>query len=184
MGNEGAQIKCSDKANTPPISLGDLFSEGDLAFISDGTSSEVFQITRIQSDHLFHETSPPWNDDNKLDHRYAVGSTLTEVTNYSFYVKMDDTGRRNLMVKSQAWPEQVLAGDVEDFQVRFKMKSGTWKDTIDANEITLNEIRQVEITMRSKSFKPIRGYRDPKYGDAYKHMELKSIVIPKSIAVM
>jgi type IV pilus assembly protein PilW len=184
MGNEGAQIKCSDKANTPPESLADLFAEGDLAFISDGTYSEVFQITRIQADHLYHETSPPWNDDNKLDHRYAAGSTLSTVTNYSFYVKADDTGRRNLMVKSQAWPEQVLAGDVEDFQVRFKMKSGVWKDTIEANEITLNEIRHVEITMRTRSAQPIRGYRDPKYGDAYKHMELKGIIIPKSIAVM
>jgi type IV pilus assembly protein PilW len=184
MGNEGSQIKCSDKANTPPEPLDELFTDGDLAFISDGTHSEIFQITNIQADHLYHDAAFPWNDDMKLDHRYVAGSTLSMVTNYSFYVKADDTGRRNLMVKSQAWPEQILAGDVEDFQVRFKMKSGQWKDTIEANKITLNEIRHVEITMRTRSAKPIRGYRDSKYGDAYKHMELKGVVIPKSITVM
>ena len=36
---------------------------------------------------------------------------------------------RNLMVQSQAYPAQILCGDVEDFQVRFKMKSGQWKKT-------------------------------------------------------
>ncbi len=184
MGNVGAQIKCSDKANFPPEALVDILTDYDLAFISDGTYSEVFQITKILADHLYHEASPPWNDDNKLDHRYAIGSTLTAITNYSFYVRVDSTGHSNLMVKSQAWPEQILAGDVEDFQVRFKMKSGQWKDTIEANEITLNEIRHVEITMRTRSAKPIRGYRDSKYGDAYKHMELKGIIIPKSVTVM
>ena len=52
------------------------------------------------------------------------------------------------------------------------------------SEITLNEIRQVEIYIRARSREPIQGYRDSQYGDAYKHLELKSIVIPKSIAVL
>lgn len=59
MGNVGAQIKCSDKANFPPEALVDILSDFDLAFISDGTYSEVFQITKILADHLYHEASPP-----------------------------------------------------------------------------------------------------------------------------
>jgi len=37
MGNEGAQIKCSDKGNVPPIPVENLLEVGDLAVISDGT---------------------------------------------------------------------------------------------------------------------------------------------------
>jgi type IV pilus assembly protein PilW len=183
MGNEGAQIKCSDKANNPPVPLDDIFTIGDIAFISDGTFSEIFQITRIQADHLFHETSLPWNDDNKLDHRYVEGSTLTAVTNYSFFVDTDDEGRPNLMVRTLVYPPQVLS-DVEQFQVRFRMRNGLWQNTVDTDEITRNEVSQVELYIRARSHDPIRGYRDPQYGDAYKHMELKTIVIPKNIAVM
>lgn len=184
MGNEGSQIKCSDKANSPPVSLVDLFTDGDVVFISDGTYSELFQITRIMADHLFHETSLPWNDDNKLDHRYAEGSTLTAVTNYVFFVDTDEEGRPNLMVRTLVHPPQVLAGDIEQFQVRFRMRNGLWQDTVDAGELTRNEVSQVEIYIRARSHDPIKGYRNPQYGDAYKRMELRTIVIPKNISVM
>ncbi len=184
MGNEGSQIKCSDKANTPSVPLEDIFTPNDVVYISDGTHSELFQITRIQADHLFHETSPPWNDDNKLDHRYAEGSTLTAVSNYTFFVETDEDGNPNLMVRTLVHPPQVLAGDIEQFQVRFRMRNGQWQDTVDAGELTRNEVSQVEIYLRIRSHDPIRGYRDPKYGDAYKHMELKTIVIPKNVSVM
>lgn len=184
MANESAQIRCSVKPNPPAVPLTDVFSVNDLAFISNGTFSEVFQVTKVQGDLLFHETSLPWNSSANLQHRYETQSSLSAVEVYSFYVKTDESGHQNLMVKSPAWPEQVLAGDIEDFQVRFNMKSGNWKDTVEANEITLNEIREVEVTLRARSSQPLRGYRDAKYGDAYKHMELKNAVIPKSIAVL
>ncbi|MHB9031121.1 MAG: prepilin-type N-terminal cleavage/methylation domain-containing protein [Candidatus Latescibacterota bacterium] len=184
MGNEGSQVKCSDKANDPAVPLTDIFTPGDIVFISDGTFSEIFQITSIQGDHLFHETSLPWNDDKKLDHRYVEGSTLTSVTNYSFFVAPDEEGRPNLMVRTLVYPPQVLAGDVEQFQVRFRMRNGQWQNTVDADEINRNEVSQVEIYLRTRSREPIRGYEDPEYGDAYKRMELKTIVIPKNIAVL
>jgi prepilin-type N-terminal cleavage/methylation domain-containing protein len=184
MANESAQIRCSVKPNSPPVPLTDLFTVNDLAFISNGTFSEVFQITKIQGDLLFHDLSLPWNGGAALEHKYESQSSLSAVDVYRFYVKTDDSGRRNLMVKTQSWPEQVLAGDIEDFQVRFNMKSGIWKDTVEANEITLNEIREVEVLIRSRSPEPLRGYRDAKYGDAYRHLELKKTVIPKSIAVI
>jgi type IV pilus assembly protein PilW len=184
MGNEGSQIKCSDKANNPSIPLSDIFAAGDIAYISDGTISEIFQITRIQADHLFHETSLPWNDDNKLDHRYVEGSTLTAVTNYSFFIETDEEGHPNLMVSTFVYPPQVLAGDVEQFQVRFRMRNGQWQNMVDADEINRNEVSQVEIYLRARSHEPVRGYEDPEYGDGYKRMELKTIVIPKNIAVI
>ena len=179
MGNEGSQIKCSDKGNVPPQALESLFELGDLAVISDGTFTEVFQITTVQADHLWHNEAPPWNDDNKLDHRYTAGSTIMSVTHYSFFVAADESGHPNLMVKTQAYPPQILAGDVDQFQIRFKMKSGAFQNDIAANEV--EDIRQVEITIRARTPKPIPGYRDPVFGDGYKRLELKITVIPKNL---
>lgn len=184
MGNVGSQIKCSDKANSPSVPLDELFSIGDVVFISDGTYSEIFAITDISGDHLFHATYLPWNDDNKLSHRYAAGSTLTTITNYTFFVETDEDGRPNLMLRSLVYEPQILAGDIEQFQVRFGMRNGTWQNTVDADEITRNEVSQVEIYLRARSHDPIPGYTDPKYGDSYRHMDLKTIVIPKNIAAM
>ncbi len=184
MGNEDSPIKCSDKTSVPAIPLDELLAIKDLGVISDGTFSEVFQITDISGDQVLHDTSLPWNDSKQLEHRYAIGSTFSMVANYSFFVATDEKGRPNLMVRTQAYPPQILAGDVEQFQVRFLMKSGQWQDTVDASEITMNEVSQVEIYMRARSPQPIRGYRDPVYGDAYKRMELRTMVIPRNISVI
>jgi hypothetical protein len=86
------------------------------------------------------------------------------------------------MTKTQAYPPQILGGDIENFQIRFKMKSGSWQNTVLSNEVY--DIRQIEITLRARSPKPIKNYRDPIYGDGYKRLELKSIVIPKNIVVI
>ena len=173
MGNEGAQVVVS------PV---DGISTGDLIVISDGTFSEIFYVTEIRADHLYHDTYLPYNDDFKLTHRYVAGSTVTVVSHYSFFVATDEQGHPNLMTKTQAYPPQILGGDIEYFQIRFKMKSGSWQNTVLSNEVY--DIRQIEITLRARSPKPIRNYQDPVYGDAYKRLELKSIVIPKNIVVI
>ncbi|MDP2982790.1 MAG: prepilin-type N-terminal cleavage/methylation domain-containing protein [Candidatus Latescibacter sp.] len=173
MGNEGAQIK---------VSSTDGIEEGDLIVISDGTFSELFYVTSIQSDHLFHAKYLPYNDDNKLEHRYTSGSTVTVVSHYSFFIQTDAQGHPNLMTKTQAYPGQILGGDIDRFQIRFKMKSGSWQNTVSATEVY--DIRQIEITLRARSPQPLRNYRDPVYGDGYMRLELKSIVIPRNIVIV
>ena len=171
-GNAGAQEKLDD---TSEIEI------GDLCVISDGTYSEIFIITDKTDLHVWHDTFLPWNDDKKLDHRYAEGSTLTVISYYQFYIDTDAQGRTNLVLKHQYYPPQILAGDIDDFQVRFQMKSGQWRNEVDANEIY--DIRVVEITIRAKTPEPIPNYTDPVYGDSYKRVELKSQVIPKNIVI-
>ena len=179
MGNTGSQIKCSDKGNDPPIPVEDLLESGDLAVISDGTFTEVFKVTSLSASHIWHEADPPWNPTNQLDHRYTIGSTVLVVTHYSFFVETDEAGNSNLMVKTQAYPAQILAGNVDQFQVRFNMKSGQWTDDIAADEV--EDIRRIEITVRARSEKPIPGYTDPLYHDAYKRIELRTVIIPKNL---
>jgi prepilin-type N-terminal cleavage/methylation domain-containing protein len=168
-------------ANVKPDSI-QKFEQGDLVVISDGTFQELFLVTQITGGRLCHATSLPWNNDANLDHQYSTGSTLTAIDQFNFYSKTDASGHRNLMVKTQAYPEQILGGDIDRFQIRFKMKSGSWQTTIAASEVY--DIRQIEITMRARSSRPLRNYRDPVYGDSYKRLELKSIVIPRNIVIV
>jgi len=85
------------------------------------------------------------------------------------------------MLRHQAYPAQILLGDVDDFQVRFQMKSGAWQDEVTVDEIY--NIRVVEITIRAKTPEPVRNYTDPAYGDSYKRVEMKSKIIPLNIVV-
>jgi hypothetical protein len=170
MAGEDSQIPCGATVGIRP---------GDLAVISDGTFSEMFMVTDIQADRLIHEASPPWNDDDSLDHAYAAGSTVTPLCQYSFYIAEDAEGHPNLMVKTQSEPPQILAGDTDQFQVRFKMKDDSWQDT--ASEVY--DIREIEISLRSRSPEPIQGYRDAVFGDGYKRLAMKTIVIPKNLMI-
>jgi len=173
MGNEGSQIKVD---NTDGLEV------GDLCVISDGVYQEIFMVTDINALHIWHQTAPPWNDDNKLEHRYAADSSITVVTHYSFFVQEDEDGHENLMVRTQAYEPQILLGDVEDFQVRFKMANGEWIDDPYPDEII--DIRMIEISLRARSGEPIKGYTDPVYGDSYKRIEMKTRVIPKNITIL
>ncbi len=172
-GNAGSQEMLDD---TSEIEI------GDLAVISDGTYSEIFIVTDKTDLHVWHDMYLPWNDDKKLDHRYAEGSTLTMISYYQFYVETTPEGRQNLVLKHQYYGPQILVGDVDDFQVRFQMKNSSWKDEPDATEIY--DIRVVEVTIRSRSPEPIPHYTDPAYGDGYKRIELKSKIIPKNITII
>ena len=173
MGNEGSQVKVD---NTDGLEI------GDLCVISDGTFQEIFLATDVKDMHIWHDTYEPWNDDKKLDHRYASDSSLTVVSYYSFFVEIDDEGRSNLMVTTQAYAPQLLIGDVDNFQIRFKMKNGEWIDEPYQDEII--DIRMIEITIRAQSPEPLPGYTDPVYGDAYKRIEMTSTVIPKNITIL
>lgn len=174
MTNPGSQIM---------VDQNDGVEVGDLCVISDGTHQEIFMVTKIVSLlHIWHEKAPPWNDDGKLDHAYTFNSSVTVVTHYSFYVDMDDEGRINLMVLTQAYDPQILIGDIDFFQIRFRMKDDTWLDEPDQEEIY--DIRMIEITIRARSPEPLKGYIDPEYGDEYQRIEMKSIVIPKNITII
>ncbi|MFC1692678.1 PilW family protein [Candidatus Latescibacterota bacterium] len=173
MGNEGLPVKVSD---TSEIEVGDLI------VISDGTWQELFYVTAKNNEVLFHTAHLPWNTSKFLEHKYIKDSTVTVVTHASFFVDVDEEGRSNLMIQTQSYAPQVLLGDVDDFQIRFKMKDGSWFDEIYPDEIY--DIRMIEIMLRARSTKPIKGYIDPVYGDGYKRIELKRVVIPKNITVV
>jgi prepilin-type N-terminal cleavage/methylation domain-containing protein len=171
MGNEGSQVKVN---NTDNIEVGDLIC---ISYPPNGWQ-EVFMVTKIASDqHLYHDAQLPWNDTNKLDHKYPAGSLCSVVTAYSFFVQTDQTGHSNLMVQTQAYRPQILAGDIDDFQIKFKLKDNSWVN----NPVEVSDVRMMEISVRARTPDPLKGYTDVKYGDEYKRIELKTKIIPKNI---
>lgn len=173
MSNQGSNVR---------VDNADDIEVGDLCVISDGTFAEIFMVTGIINNDLRHNTYLPWNDNGNLDRTYSVNSTVTVITSYSFYVQTTGDGRSNLVVESQAYNPQVLLGDVDDFQIRFHMKDDTWQDEVGTDEIY--DIRMIEITINARSPEPIQGYTDPLSGDAYKRIEMKSVIIPKNITII
>lgn len=172
MGNESSQVKVSSPQG---IEVGDLVV---ISYPPNGWQ-EIFKCTAISGNLLSHATSPPYNTDNNLDHIYPVGSIVSIATHYSFFIK-NEAGHPNLMVKTQVYNPEILAGDVESFQLRFKMKDNSW-----VNETTqLGDVRMVEISIIARTPDPIKGYIDPVYGDSYKRVELKTLVIPKNIILV
>jgi len=173
MANEGSQVKVDDT---------DGLEIGDLCVISDGTWQEIFLATDVKDMHIWHDEFPPWNDSMKLDHRYVEGSSLTVVTYYCFFVEVDEEGRSNLMVQTQAYEPQILLGDVDDFQIRFQMKNNEWINEPRADE--LYDIRMIEIAIRARSHNEIKGYTDPEFGDSYQRLEVTSQIIPKNLTIL
>lgn len=174
MGNEGSQIM---------VSSAEGIDEGDLVVISYPPNGwqEIFMCTKLASAlHVYHDAFPPYNPDNKLDHKYPEGSIVSVATHYSFFVENDENGHPNLMVRTQMYDPEILAGDIESFQLRFKMKDNTW-----LNETTqLGDVRMVEISIIARTPDPIKDYIDPVYGDSYKRVELKTVVIPKNVILV
>jgi hypothetical protein len=82
------------------------------------------------------------------------------------------------MVQTQGpYQAQILAGDIDNFQVRFKLKNDTWVNS----PVNVEDIRLMEITLRAMTPDPLQGYVDPVYGDSHKRIQLKTVVIPKNI---
>ena len=175
MANEDSQIKVND---------GSGINDYDLIVISYPPNGwqEVFMCTNVASAlYIDHDTYTPWNDDNNLDHAYPEGSVVSIVSHYSFFVEVDDEGRSNLMVLTQgSYGPQLLAGDIDDFQVLFKLKDNSWIDEPDE----LSDIRMIEIKIQAMTPEPIQGYVHPVYADAHKRVELKTVVIPKNIVMV
>ena len=172
MANIGANVKVTDNSE---IEVGDLI----VISLPDSGWQDIFMVTSKNAQNQIGHGNSIWCPNGNLNNRYLAGSTVTVVSYYSFFAETDDEGRSNLMVQTQAYEPMILAGDIDDFQVRFNLKDNSWVD----EPFDLSDIRMVEITLRLKTPDPIQGYLDPVYGDAHKRVELKSIVIPKNIVI-
>ena len=167
----GVAVKVSDTS---------AFSVGDIVVISDGTFSEVFQITDIpNSIQLKHATSPPYNDDVHLNNRYTAPSTVTMISHIFFYIDSSiDPDHPALVRSSPNLPRiQTLGENIEDMQLTYIMQDGSEVESTD----DVYNIRLIKFTLRARTENEEDGYTDPVYGDGFRRASLTRKIIPRSI---
>lgn len=170
-GNRGAPIMVTSVEG---------FKEGDILLISDGTFAEIFQVTDINPpSQLKHMSSPPYNDDNKLDRAYAEGSTVTMISHVFFYIDYTtDPDHPALVRASPNHPSiQVLGEDIEDMQIKYTMRDGS---VVDSTDDILN-IHLIELTLTARTENVEEGYVHPVFGDGYRRTSVTLKSIPRSI---
>jgi prepilin-type N-terminal cleavage/methylation domain-containing protein len=123
MPNESAELKVVDASN---------FDVGAIALIAGpveegGWGAEVFHITHISTegqDMIQHRRSPPWNEDQKLNHTYLPQSRVSMMTYRKYFIDNSDASHPALMVSDNEEAAAVLADNIENLQVVYDLASG------------------------------------------------------------
>ncbi len=120
------------------------FQEDTWAYIYDplADTGEFFYITHVQvsSSHIQHNTAP-------LSRKYPLGSLVTMVDMYKFYIDTTDSAHPNLMVMREGNRHYVYAEDVENLQFRYGLANGVFVDV----PPTASVVREVLITLTART---------------------------------
>ncbi|HEU5359790.1 MAG TPA: PilW family protein [Candidatus Deferrimicrobiaceae bacterium] len=104
---------------------------GDIAIIFDDTTADVFQVTAVQaSNHLQH--NPQGLFSGSFSKAYGEGSTVAKISYAGYYIDTSDpahpTLTRNILDNTGNFVPQIVADDIEDFQVRLVLENGSEYD--------------------------------------------------------
>jgi hypothetical protein len=149
MPNPSATIRCVSTAG---------FSVNDLVVVTNGASAHLFQVTGVQASpaDLAHATSSPYNTTGTLANwpagggGYGTGARVFKVGWITY--RVDSTSYRRPAVVRQEFGKaaQLVALDVESFQIWYRMADGTST----RNPINLPMIDQVVPMVRTLTLQP------------------------------
>lgn len=135
MGSQGDPILCAGWDV-------DCFNVGRPAYIFDASAGvgEFFNVAGTQA-------SPEAITHSGLSRSYPIGSRVSFLHEYTFYLDNSDTLHPRLMMRQFNDAPEVYAENIEDFQVRYIMTSG---DTLDLPTVpTL--VRRVVVNLVSRT---------------------------------
>lgn len=125
----------NDMANTSSalnVAAPTQFSTGNLVVVSDkaGNSWHMFQVTGVSGSTLQHATSSSYNDpaalaDNWPTNGYARGSFVYKVSRLTYRVDSLSFNRPCLVRQEFGGPPQVVAYDLNRFQVWYRMQDSS-----------------------------------------------------------
>jgi prepilin-type N-terminal cleavage/methylation domain-containing protein len=122
MPNPSSTLKVNDTSG---------FSDGDLVVISDGTSANMFEVTGVNgsASTLQHNPASPYNPPGGFSQwpqgGYGVGTQVFKVEIISYRVDPTSYRRPALVRRPFRGTEQIVAYDVDRFQVWYRMQDGT-----------------------------------------------------------
>jgi len=140
------------------------FRENTWAYIYDPSADtgEFFYITQVQtsSSHIQHNTTD-------LSRCYPVGSIVTYMDMFKFYIDKSDTNHPNLMEQHILDTPLVYAENIEDLQFRYGLANGVYVDVPPAASV----VREVVISLTARTDK-----KDLQFAGEYRRRSLTSEV--------
>ncbi|MBT1076203.1 prepilin-type N-terminal cleavage/methylation domain-containing protein [Geobacter grbiciae] len=166
-------MKVSAVGSVPPSrTLNDDFIKGDLFLVYDpsdpGKPATRFQATNVTAPDKIHHNPGGYNPPGgALDVAYGVGSKvlnlrLMQAKSVSYSVDARQNLIKTVEDLSLIDPPanqrtKIVASGVEDLQIRYQFKDGTWKNAGDPGFVA-KDLRAIQVSIIVKTEKP-----DPRY---------------------
>lgn len=146
------------------------FQESSWAYIYDSAADtgEFFLIAVVNTGD--DEIRPSAD----LSRSYPVGSTVTVLDYYKFYLDTADTNHPNLMMQEYGGSPQVYAEDIEDLQFRYSLANGVFLDVPPAASV----VRGVIITLTARTER-----KDLQFQGDYRRRTLASVVKVRNLGL-
>jgi type II secretory pathway pseudopilin PulG len=110
---------------------------GDLIYFSNSKGTTIQTVTRIQSPSIFFEGGSA--DPFRFNQPGAAAGSITQILGstmqvrrvlmFTYYVNNDSSGTPRLMRRMNMFPQQALAGVIEDLTLSFDLVDGVYNPT-------------------------------------------------------
>lgn len=139
------------------------FAEGDMVVISDGASANMFEVTGVNasSGHLQHNPSSPWNPPGGFSQwpygGYGVGAQVFKVNILSYRIDSTSYRRPALVRREFRGSPEIVAYDVDCFQVWYGMQDGTYTRSPAqgaASVASIDKVRPILYTRLTDRWRP------------------------------
>jgi prepilin-type N-terminal cleavage/methylation domain-containing protein len=140
------------------------FAEGDMVVISDGTSAHMFEVTGVNSSsgHLQHNPASPYNPPGGFsvwpNGGYGTGAQVFKVNILSYQIDSTSYRRPALVRREFRGSPEIVAYDVDRFQVWYRMQDGTNTRAPAlgaASVVSIDKVRPIIYTRLTDKWRPV-----------------------------
>lgn len=149
MPNESSALKVADASAFAPGALAIVYG----ATAEGGVSGEAFRITHLSTggQDLLHGASYPWNENQALDRTYLPPAIVVGAIFRKYYIDTADSSHPRLVISENEETTQVLADNVENFQVVYDLITGQQNVSHPQNPLL---IKKVTVTVVARTDTP------------------------------
>lgn len=165
-----------DSSVNTPVSDASGFEQGDLFFVYDpddltkpASMLQVSNTPSSKSDALKHNSGNNWNYNPPNaginifpSGGYRRGCKVVNLRTLGVkWVQYHVDGNRNLIKESSTAPQpHIVAAGIEDMQIRYQFKDGTWRNAPVAGDANhdINNLRALKVSIIARTAKPDLRY--------------------------
>ena len=128
--------------------------DGDWAFIYDPSTKtgEFFEVTQV-----IYGTFLIKHNTMALSKSYPLGSKVSKMNRYKYYIDQSDPNHPNMMVQCWNKPAQIYADNITNLNFSYVLSNG---DVVDAPTIPIM-VREVRILVNGRNDKPDHEFFTP-----------------------